>query len=77
MACSHTQGCALFPLFSSSKVLEIWKRMYCETPAHDTCARFKLSLEMKPVPIDLLPNGASLAGASLVGLKHSGDSEQK
>lgn len=36
--------------------------MYCDAAAFETCARYQLSLEMKSVPLDLLPNGSLLAG---------------
>jgi hypothetical protein len=57
--CSHTNNCALFPMISVNSALKVWRTFYCEGKWQD-CARFKLSLEGKPVPPNLLPNGKIL-----------------
>ncbi|MEE8481998.1 MAG: hypothetical protein V3S12_01465 [Acidiferrobacterales bacterium] len=57
--CSHTSNCELFPMISVNSALKVWRTFYCETKWHE-CARFKLSLEGKSVPPNLLPNGKSL-----------------
>lgn len=56
MGCSHAVACPLFPLLSAS--LRGWRDYYCDTDDrwHD-CARYKLSLTGRPIPITLLPNG--------------------
>lgn len=56
MGCSHREGCPLFPLLNKS--LRGWRDYYCD---HEDgwrgCARYKLSLTGRPMPITLLPNG--------------------
>ncbi len=58
-ACSHTSNCELFPMISVNSALKVWRTFYCEGKWHE-CARYKLSLEGKAVPPNLLPNGKSL-----------------
>jgi len=56
VGCSHTTGCPLFPLLNTS--LRGWRNYYCDSEDHWLdCARYKLALSGKPVPISLLPNG--------------------
>lgn len=56
VGCSHRAGCPLFPLLNAS--LRGWRDHYCDSESrwHD-CARYKLSLTGRLVPITLLPNG--------------------
>jgi hypothetical protein len=56
MSCSHADSCPLFPLLNAS--LASWRTSYCddEVAWHD-CARYKRSLQGRPVPLALLPNG--------------------
>ncbi|HEY0696341.1 MAG TPA: hypothetical protein VGD43_00850 [Micromonospora sp.] len=57
MACTHVEGCPLFPLLNAS--LRGWRNYYCDTvDSWRGCARYKMSLTGQPVPINLLPNGA-------------------
>lgn len=56
MACSHTSNCQLYAQFAADASLKLWKQHYCEG-IYDQCARYKLALEGKPVPLTLLPNG--------------------
>jgi hypothetical protein len=58
-ACSHTGNCSLFPMISVNSALKVWRTFYCEGKWHE-CARYKRSLEGKPVPSNLLPNGKLL-----------------
>lgn len=58
-SCSHTSNCALFPMISVNSALKVWRTFYCEGKWQE-CARYKLSLEGKPVPPNLLPNGKVL-----------------
>lgn len=55
--------CELFPKFQSAATLAVWKSLYCERKFQD-CARYKRSLEGRSAPIDLLPDGTSLTGAT-------------
>lgn len=56
MACSHTNNCQLYAQFAADASLKLWKQHYCEG-LYDQCARYRLALEGKPVPLTLLPNG--------------------
>jgi hypothetical protein len=56
MPCSHADSCPLFPRLNHTLVG--WKTAFCDSDeASQECARFKLSLTGKPVPLGLLPNG--------------------
>ena len=57
--CPYKESCELFPLFTTEKLLGFWKAMYCFA-GYERCARYKLSLEAKPMPLTLLPNGKHL-----------------
>ena len=60
MACNHSDSCQLFPLMAMEPALNLWKKHYCDG-SFDSCARYQLSTESKPVPLTLLPNGKQLA----------------
>jgi hypothetical protein len=56
VGCSHREGCPLFPLLNAS--LRGWRNHYCDSEDRwRECARYKLSLTGRLVPITLLPNG--------------------
>jgi hypothetical protein len=56
VGCSHREGCPLFPLLNAS--LRRWRDYYCDSEDRwRDCARYKLSLTGRLVPITLLPNG--------------------
>jgi hypothetical protein len=56
VACSHVSSCPLFPKLNASRAG--WRDAYCNTATnYQTCARYQLSLDNKPVPLALLPNG--------------------
>jgi len=56
VGCSHREGCPLFPLLNAS--LRGWRDYYCDSADRwHECARYKLSLTGRLVPITLLPNG--------------------
>lgn len=58
VGCSHSERCPLFPLLNAS--LQGWRDYYCDTGDRwRDCARYKVALRGKPVPITLLPNGHS------------------
>jgi hypothetical protein len=59
-ACSHLANCELFPKFAMKAALKVWQVYYCEGQ-FESCARYKLALEARPVPQTLLPNGKELA----------------
>jgi ankyrin repeat protein len=63
MACNHSGSCQLFPLMAMEPALNLWKKHYCDG-TFDNCARYQLSVESKPVPLTLLPNGKQLAPRS-------------
>ncbi|HEX9626572.1 MAG TPA: ankyrin repeat domain-containing protein [Acidiferrobacterales bacterium] len=56
MACSHSKHCELFAQFALNPALKIWQTHFCEAE-FTQCARFQLSKQGKPVPLNLLPNG--------------------
>ncbi len=61
MACQHKKSCDLYPQFISKGSLKVWKILYCEDDRKvPRCARYKLALESRPVPLNLLPNGDKL-----------------
>jgi len=43
--------------------LNLWKKHYCDG-SFNSCARYQLSMDSKPVPLTLLPNGKQLAPRS-------------
>ena len=63
MACNHSESCQLFPLMAMEPALNLWKKHYCDG-SFDSCARYQLSVDSKPVPLTLLPNGKQLAPRS-------------
>jgi len=76
VGCSHTEVCPLFPLLRES--LWGWRDYYCDTDdGWLECARFKMSVKGRPVPIALLPNGHTahdLTGqARRIGLPSNAD----
>ncbi len=58
--CPILESCALFPKFSSTPVLNVWQTYYCRA-RFESCARFKLATQGRPVPPALLPNGKEMA----------------
>ena len=58
-SCTHVFNCPLFAVFTMNSALTVWKSNYC-TGDYVRCARYQLSLDGKPVPQNLLPNGKSL-----------------
>jgi len=61
-ACARVGSCPLFGLFTIKASLAIWKARYCEGE-FGRCERLKLAQELKPVPVNLLPNGKLLSVA--------------
>ncbi len=59
-SCSHTPECPLFSVFTMNSALSVWRTNYCAAD-FARCARYQLSLQGRPVPVNLLPNGKSLA----------------
>ncbi|MDN5749417.1 MAG: hypothetical protein L0H64_13015 [Pseudonocardia sp.] len=56
MGCSHAESCPQFPLLKAS--LRGWRDYYCDDEIRwRECARYRMSLAGRPVPITLLPNG--------------------
>jgi len=58
--CSHLDTCELFPKFAMKAALKVWQSCYCEGQ-FESCARYKLALQGRPVAQSLLPNGKELA----------------
>lgn len=63
MACNHSSSCELFPLMAMEPALNLWKKHFCDG-TYNSCARYQLALDNKPVPLTLLPNGKQLAPRS-------------
>jgi hypothetical protein len=62
MACTNCDSCELYAQFALHPALRVWQTHYC-AGEYKRCARFQLSLQKKPVPLNLLPNGATIAAA--------------
>ena len=58
--CSHVNSCEMYSLLKLSGSLKIWQSRYCMSAGHTECSRYKLSVTGRPVPINLMPNGATL-----------------
>ncbi len=52
-------GCEMYGLFRLSGTLATWKINYCAGD-YARCERYKLSALGRPVPVNLMPNGAVL-----------------
>jgi hypothetical protein len=50
----------MYSEFKLKSVLRFWQELYCNSD-FSRCARHELSIQGKPVPINLLPNGKTLA----------------
>jgi len=59
MACSHTGNCQLYPQFAADPSLKLWQQHYCESN-YEGCARYRIALSGKSIPLTLLPNGKLL-----------------
>lgn len=60
--CSHIETCEMYKLLRLSGTLKAWQNRYCRSD-YKACARYRLALEQKPVPINLMPSGAYLRTA--------------
>jgi hypothetical protein len=49
----------MYSLLTLAGTLKVWQTRYCQADYRE-CARFKLSAEGKPVPVNLMPNGSLL-----------------
>jgi len=54
--CPHSASCPLYPQFTMASFLRYWRTSYCDAD-YTRCARYRLSEEGKPVPVNLLPSG--------------------
>ena len=57
--CPHMSACQMYELFTLAGTLATWKINYC-TGEYQRCKRYQLASEGKPVPVNLMPNGALL-----------------
>lgn len=62
MTCSHASSCELYVQFAADPSIALWKAHFCDSD-FKRCARFELSLQGKPVPLTLLPNGKQIETA--------------
>lgn len=58
--CPHLEACPLFPKLAGIPVLNVWQTCYCLS-RFESCARFTLAAQGRPVPPALLPNGNEMA----------------
>lgn len=57
----------MYSLLRLSGTLKVWQTRYCQAE-YQACARYTLSLLGKPVPQNLMPNGATLRQATTKSL---------
>ena len=57
--CPNMKRCPMFELFTLPGTLAAFKINYC-TAEYERCKRYELVNEGKPVPKNLMPNGALL-----------------
>lgn len=57
--CAHMDNCEMYKLLKLAGSLKTWQTRYCCADFTE-CARFRLSAEGRPVPPNLMPNGAML-----------------
>ena len=55
-SCPHSTSCPLYPQFTMESFLRYWRTSYCDAD-YARCARYRLSAEGKPVPLNMLPSG--------------------
>jgi hypothetical protein len=60
--CQHMQTCEMYQLMQYAGTLAAWKIRYC-TADFTQCARYRRAQAGKPVPKNLMPNGALLRRA--------------
>lgn len=57
--CEYLENCPIWEKCQSD-IKNVWVSGYCKGAMQKNCARKKLAVENKPVPENLLPNGAML-----------------
>lgn len=57
--CSHMASCSMYEMLKLAGSLAVWKANYC-TGDHARCERYKVAALGRPVPANLMPNGALL-----------------
>lgn len=57
--CPHMGNCPMYALLQLSGTLKTWQSRYCKAD-YAQCARYKLNVVGRPVPQNLMPNGALL-----------------
>ena len=62
MPCTNCNSCELYAQFALHPALRVWQTHYCAGD-YKRCVRFQLSVQKKVVPLNLLPNGATIATA--------------
>lgn len=53
----------MYALLKLGGSLETWQSRYCRAD-YSVCARYRLAQQNKPVPLNLMPNGARLRASS-------------
>ncbi|MGH7436300.1 MAG: hypothetical protein ACRENE_11565 [Polyangiaceae bacterium] len=67
-SCPHATSCEMYGLLKLSGTLNAWKINYCNGD-YERCERYRLAALGRPVPVNLMPNGALLKGTSSANLK--------
>jgi hypothetical protein len=57
--CPNARNCEMYRLLKVAGALATWKINYCNAD-FTRCERYKLSSAGRPVPVQLMPNGALL-----------------
>jgi hypothetical protein len=60
VTCTHKDSCALYKHLATDFSLKVWQKFFCDGK-YEQCARYRLALEGKAIPLTLLPNGKHLA----------------
>ncbi len=59
MSCPNKASCEMFPQLTLNSALKVWQTFYCDGK-YEECVRYVRSLEGRPVPVTLLPNGKNM-----------------
>ena len=54
--CPQVRNCPMYALFRDAGTLKIWQMRFCSAE-FKACERYKRSVQGRPVPLNLLPNG--------------------
>jgi hypothetical protein len=55
--CDFLDVCPIFDQFKTEGMKNMWKSLYCQGSKKEQCARRRLKMQGKEVPVSLLPSG--------------------